>query len=134
MKKNLKKILALIMTAAMMFTLLTACGGGGETQNPDGDNPGDETLSITPKVLGQDEIKIAYIPISTAGVTNKMVELAFNDTIDAYKDTITVDYFDPGYDAQTQINMVNERCEPGLRLYPAGMCRSCLSGYPGSGG
>lgn len=113
MKKNLKKILALIMTAAMMFTLLTACGGGGETQNPDGDNPGDETLSITPKVLGQDEIKIAYIPISTAGVTNKMVELAFNDTIDAYKDTITVDYFDPGYDAQTQINMVNDAVNQG---------------------
>ena len=133
MKKNLKKILALIMTAAMMFTLLTACGGEGETQNPGGDNPGGETLSITPKVLGQDQIKIAYIPISTAGVTNKMVELAFNDTIDAYKDTITVDYFDPGYDAQTQINMVNDAVNQGYDCILL-ECADPVSGYPGGGG
>lgn len=109
----MKKALALVMAAAMMLTLLCGCGGGGDNGGSGGGGGTGEALSITPKTLGVDQIKIAYIPISTAGVTNKMVELAFNDTIDAYKDTVTIDYFDPGYDAQTQINMVNDAVNQG---------------------
>jgi ABC-type sugar transport system substrate-binding protein len=94
----------------MTLTLLCGCGSSGDTGSGDG---GGTTITVNQKILGTDEIKIAYIPISTAGVTNKMVELAFNDTIDAYKDTVTVDYFDPGYDAQTQISMVNDAVNQG---------------------
>lgn len=130
--KLFKKIIALACVAALCVSMLAACGSSG--------NAGSETASapaaaesaaapaaasavapaaaageVNPKVLGQDEIRIAYIPISTAGVTNKIVELAFNDTIDAYKESgkITVDYFDPGYDAQTQITMVNDAVNQG---------------------
>lgn len=60
------------------------------------------------KVLGEDPIKIAYIPMSTAGVVNNIVKMAFAETIDAYKDTVTIDYFDPGYDIQKQITMIND--------------------------
>ena len=42
----MKKALALILSLALAVSALTACGGGGETQNPDGDNPGDETLNF----------------------------------------------------------------------------------------
>lgn len=103
--KKFSKALALIMALAMMLTLFAGCGdtAGGDTA----------AEGRTVKVLGTDEIKIAYIPISTAGVTNKIVELAFNDTIDAYGDTIVIDYFDPGYDAQTQITMVNDAVNQG---------------------
>ena len=116
MKKIWKRALALALAAAMTLTLLCACGNN-DTPSGEQTNTGDNTqageLSITPKILGTDEIKIAYIPISTAGVTNRMVELAFNDTIDAYKDTVTVDYFDPSYDTQTQITMVNDAVNQG---------------------
>ncbi len=123
--KKLKKVLAMLLAAAMVVALLAGCdsGSGGEAspspapsssepaQAPEGG--GAAALSITPKVLGEDQIKIAYIPISTAGVTNRMVELAFNDTKDAYGDTVTVDFFDPGYDAQKQITMVNDAVNQG---------------------
>lgn len=102
--KKFTKALALIMALAMMLTLFAGCG----------DTAGDDAAETrTVKVLGEDTIKIAYIPISTAGVTNKIVELGFNDTIDAYGDTVVIDYFDPGYDAQTQITMINNAVNEG---------------------
>ncbi len=103
--KKFTKALALIMVLSMMLVLFAGCG---DTSGGD-----DAAATTTVKVLGVDEIKIAYIPISTAGVTNQIVKLAFNDTIDAYGDTIKIDYFDPGYDAQTQITMVNDAVTQG---------------------
>ena len=130
--KLFKKAIALACVAALCVTTLAACGSSSGSDSSASSTAAASTAAstaassaavapaaaageITPKVLGTDEIKIAYIPISTAGVTNKIVELAFNDTIDAYKDsgTITVDYFDPGYDAQTQITMVNDAVNQG---------------------
>ena len=67
-----------------------------------------EPGSVHVKTLGVDPIKIAYIPMSTAGVVNNIVKMAFAETIDAYKDTVTIDYFDPGYDIQKQITMIND--------------------------
>lgn len=63
--------------------------------------------------LNTDSVKLAYIPISTAGATNKLVEIAFKDMLEPYADTITIDYFDPGYDVQTQIQMVNDCVNQG---------------------
>jgi ABC-type sugar transport system substrate-binding protein len=63
--------------------------------------------------LTTDKIKVAYIPISTAGATNSLVDIAFQDTIETYKDNIQLDYFDPGYDVQTQITMVNDCVNQG---------------------
>lgn len=103
--KKFSKALVVIMALAMMMTLFAGCG--------DTTTGGTDAEGRTIKVLGTDEIKIAYIPISTAGVTNKIVELAFNETIDAYGDTVKIDYFDPGYDAQTQITMVNDAVNQG---------------------
>jgi ABC-type sugar transport system substrate-binding protein len=130
--KLFKKVIALACAAALCITTLAACGSSGTAPAADTSSkstaaastaassapavaPATADGSVTPKVLGTDEIRIAYIPISTAGVTNKIVELAFNDTIDAYKDSgkITVDYFDPGYDAQKQITMVNDAVNQG---------------------
>ena len=124
--KLFKKAIALACAAALCVTTLAACGSSGNANSATSEEVAATTAAaseaataaageVTPKVLGTDEIKIAYIPISTAGVTNKIVELAFNDTIDAYKESgkITVDYFDPGYDAQTQITMVNDAVNQG---------------------
>ena len=100
----MKKFMAIILALVMVFSLV-ACGGGGGAD----DASGGKQL----KVLGTDEIKIAYIPMSTAGVTNMIVKLAFDDTIDAYKDTVTVDYFDPAYDTEKMITMINDAVTQG---------------------
>ena len=134
--KLFKKIISLACVAALCVMTFAACGSSADsgsstasaskpaeaaattetaaasaaTESTSAVAPATADGGLTPKVLGQDEIKIAYIPISTAGVTNKIVQLAFDDTIDAYAatGTIKIDYFDPGYDAQTQITMVND--------------------------
>ena len=141
--KLFKKVIALVCIASLCVMSLAACGGSAaqstgaastaSTAKSEAPAASAETAAasttaqtsavapaaaageVSPKVLGKDIIKIAYIPISTAGVTNKIVELAFNDTLDAYQNTgtITVDYFDPGYDAQTQITMVNDAVNQG---------------------
>jgi ribose transport system substrate-binding protein len=65
------------------------------------------------KVLGEDPIKIAYIPMSTSGVVNNIVKMAFEDTIDAYKDTVTIDYYDPAYSIDMQVTMINDCVNQG---------------------
>ena len=138
--KSIKKVVALLIAAAMITASLAACGSSGtneastaaadtkteaaattESAAPAAATEATETASaaVEPataaepgsthvKELGVDPIKIAYIPMSTAGVVNNIVKMAFAETIDAYKDTITIDYFDPGYDIQKQITMIND--------------------------
>ena len=126
--KLFKKIIALAGVAALSVATLAACGSSG-TANA---TSSEEVVATTAaaesaaasaeaavaaataegtthvKVLGQDPIKIAYIPMSTAGVVNNIVKMAFAETIDAYKDTVQIDYFDPAYDVQKQITMIND--------------------------
>ncbi len=121
--KLFKRVIAFAGIAALLTATLAGCGSSG-TANA---TSSEEVVATTAaaesmaasaataeagsthvKVLGEDPIKIAYIPMSTAGVVNNIVKMAFADTIDAYKDTITIDYFDPGYDIQKQITMIND--------------------------
>ena len=98
---KMKKLLCVLMVLAMAASLFMVGAYA------------DEAESREVKVLGVDPIKIAYIPMSTAGQTNMIVKLAFEDTIDPYKDTITLDWFDPGYDTQTMITMINDAVTQG---------------------
>jgi ABC-type sugar transport system substrate-binding protein len=135
--KLFKKAAALFAVAALITASLAACGSSGnapasndtaaastaaesapaaaeqEAAPAAADSSAVEpaaaaTETVKTKVLGVDPIKIAYVPMSTAGVVNNIVKMAFADTIDAYKDTVTIDYFDPGYDVQKQITMIND--------------------------
>lgn len=111
MKSKTRKALALIMAAAMMLTVLTACGGDDDSGN-DG-NSGGTAVQLSGKDLYNEGAKIAYIPISTAGITNVMVKLAFDDVLSVYDGKVTCDFFDAGYDTQTQITMLNDCVNQG---------------------
>lgn len=122
--KLFKKIIAFAGVAALTLATLAGCGSSG-TANA---TSSEEVVATTAaaesaaasaaiataagethvKILGEDPIKIAYIPMSTSGVVNNIVKMAFADTIDAYKETVTIDYFDPAYDIQKQITMIND--------------------------
>lgn len=112
MKRSAKKVLALSLAAVMMLALLTACGGDDSDSGSSGSNGG-SAVQLSGKNLYEEGAKIAYIPISTAGITNVMVKLAFDDVLSVYKGKVTVDYFDAGYDTQTQITMVNDCVNQG---------------------
>ena len=110
----MKKIIAIILVVVMCAALVS-CGGKQESAAPAADAaPASRVAAVMD--LSVDKIKIAYIPISTAGVTNKMVEMAFNDVLSTYKDNVTLDFFDPGYDPQTEITMLNDYVSQGYNL------------------
>ena len=124
---KMRRIIALVL-AAVMCLALTACGqaaapaaeapaaAGTEAAAPEAAAP----EATTPAAEGSahvldlmtEGVKLAYIPISTAGATNKLVEIAFADMLEPYPNT-TLDYFDAGYDVQTQIQMVNDCVNQG---------------------
>ena len=111
----MKKIIAIVLVLVMCVALVS-CGGKSQEPAPASDAAPAANRTAAVKDLSVDKIKIAYIPISTAGVTNKMVEMAFNDVLSTYKDNVTLDFFDPGYDPQTEITMLNDCVSQGYDL------------------
>ena len=109
----MKKYLALVMVLALAVCLFAGCGSTAEA--PAADAPA-AASAFGGKDLNTETAKIAYIPISTAGVTNQMVKLAFDDALMPYNGNVIVDWFDCGYDTQTQITMVNDAVTQGYDL------------------
>ncbi|MDR2131923.1 MAG: sugar ABC transporter substrate-binding protein, partial [Clostridiales Family XIII bacterium] len=113
----MKKLLALMMSLALVVVFTAGCGGssgGGD----DAAGGGDDAAAATGAAFeGKDvygfltgtpaDVKIAYIPLSTAGITNSMVQKATEEQIIFYPN-IKIDHFDPGYDLSKQISMINE--------------------------
>jgi len=111
----MKKTLALIMVLALAVCLFAGCGSTTEAPAAEAAPAAASTAAFVGKNIETETAKIAYIPISTAGVTNQIVKLAFDDCLQPYPNVV-VDYFDPGYDAQTQITMVNDAVNQGYDL------------------
>ncbi|MDR2088130.1 MAG: sugar ABC transporter substrate-binding protein, partial [Clostridiales Family XIII bacterium] len=114
-----KKLLALLMSLALVVVFAAGCGGSSdEDAAAGGDNAaGGDDAAATASFEGKDvygfltgtpaDVKIAYIPLSTAGITNSMVQKATEEQIIFYPN-IKIDHFDPGYDLSKQISMINE--------------------------
>ena len=113
-----KKLLALIVSLALVVVFTAGCGGsGGDAAANDNAAAGEETTAaggasfVANDIYGfqgeAPEVKIAYIPLSTAGITNQMVQKTFEDQLIFYPN-ITVTHFDPMYDLNKQISMIEE--------------------------
>jgi ABC-type sugar transport system substrate-binding protein len=107
-----KKLLALIMSFAFVVAFTTGCGGGGSSDAASGDAGTTAAVFEGKDIYGFQtgtpaDVKIAYIPLSTAGVTNSMVKAATDEQIVFYPN-ISITQFDPGYDLNRQISMINE--------------------------
>jgi ABC-type sugar transport system substrate-binding protein len=120
-----KKLLALLVSLALVVVFTAGCGGSSGGAASDGDAAGGdaaeaadgdaiaggtafETKDVYGLLAGEAaEVKLAYIPLSTAGVTNSMVQKTFEEQLIFYPN-ITVTHFDTMYDLNKQISMINE--------------------------
>lgn len=130
MKRNWKRVVALLTVLAISVFTLAACGSSNAASTGAASNAGSTAASaatteqasaasaavetatagaveLVGKNLATDDIKIAYVPISTAGIMNKMSIYAFRSALAPYPN-VTLDIFDPGYDTQTEITILND--------------------------
>lgn len=124
--KKMKRVLTLTLVVLMMAALLTACTGDKATTSPaaaDSAAPADSTNAAVNEAAGagklgngkdiySDEIKIAWIPLAAAGQINEVINLVFQDVVLIYPN-VKIDTFDPAYNPETQISMVNEAITQG---------------------
>jgi ABC-type sugar transport system substrate-binding protein len=103
-----KKVVALFVVLVMVLTVMAGCGSGSGTDSSEktGDGP-KASAPLAGKDINKDNLKIAYIPFSTAGYTNVLAEKASNDFREAYPN-VEVNFFDAGYDPTTQISLLSE--------------------------
>jgi ribose transport system substrate-binding protein len=121
MRKNITgKVLALLLAVMLAGVFaLTGCGGNaasGDSQAAAGENAG-EISGLAPlgngKDIFNDEIKIAHIALSTAGITNVLIQKGVNEQLVLYPN-VKVSYFDAMYDVNTQMSLINECITQGF--------------------
>jgi simple sugar transport system substrate-binding protein/ribose transport system substrate-binding protein len=132
--KNVKRALTLVLVVLMMAALLTACTGNTTAPSPSPSTaaspsaaaPAEETASMPTtemsevgtsklgngKDISKEEINIAYIPISTAGQVNQVIDLLFKDVTLIYPN-VKITPFDPQYDPNRQNSMIVEAVTGG---------------------
>ena len=99
----MKKVIALILVLVMAVGLMAGCG-----DNSTGD-AGAASGKFGGKDLNTDSVKIAYIPVGTAGANIKISEMARDDVLISYPNgNIEINFFDAAYDPTKQITIVND--------------------------
>jgi len=101
----MKKALAIILTLALCALFIAGCA----TPNaPGGGSPSPGSAPVLKgKDVTTDKIQIAWIPMSTAGQVNKIVQQAADEVSAAYPN-VSVQFFDAQFNPQTQITQINE--------------------------
>lgn len=120
MKKNLKTLVSLLL-AVILVLGLAACGSGdsGSSAASAAAPAAESAVSVATaaetaaafhgKDLNTDPVKIAYIPVSTAGASIVINEKAKNDFLLSYPNgNVEINFFDAGYDPTEEIKIVND--------------------------
>lgn len=108
-----KRMVCLVLVLVFCIALFAGCGSNSASSGNSQSVAGFEGKNIA-----EDAIKIAYVPISTAGIMNKMSIYAFEQALAPYPN-VTLDIYDPGYDTQTEITILNDCITQG---YDAIIC------------
>jgi len=90
-RKRMKKIIALVLASLVVLTFAAPAMAD--------ELPGGKEVT--------DEFKLAFIPMSTAGQVTSICQLAADDIEKTYENC-TVEFFDAGFDPNTQITLINE--------------------------
>lgn len=103
--KKATRILALVL--ALIMVMATMAGCGDKTEGGSGDAAGSIAPLGSGKDIFKDEIKIAHVALSTAGITNELIHMGMEEQLLLYPN-VKITYFDANYDVNTQISMVQE--------------------------
>jgi ABC-type sugar transport system substrate-binding protein len=117
-KTVVKRACALLSALLLAGSLaLAGCGGSAaEGAAAAGEESGaaDGIAALgNGKNIFEDEIKIAHIALSTAGITNILIEKGIKEQLVLYPN-VEVKYFDAMYDINTQISQINECVTQGF--------------------
>lgn len=101
MKKTFAVILAVVLLASCL-TGLAGCAAKSEGSGSSASSAATQGKDIT-----KDKIQIAWIPMSTAGQVNTIVQQAADSIMASYKN-VSIKFFDAGFNPNTQITLINE--------------------------
>jgi len=105
----MKKALAIILALALFTVCLAGCGDKDTGGNTGGDTNSAQAPAVTfgGKNTLNDKFMIAWIPMSTAGQINQVVQACADEIMLSYPD-VTINFFDPGFDPNTEASLIND--------------------------
>ncbi|MBQ8263833.1 MAG: sugar ABC transporter substrate-binding protein [Oscillospiraceae bacterium] len=101
----MKKTLALILALIMIVACFAGCGNTADT--PAADAPDAAAPKLAGKDISTENVKMAYIPVSTAGATTEIAQYAADDIMTKYPN-VEITFFDAGYDPTQQASIVTQ--------------------------
>jgi ABC-type sugar transport system substrate-binding protein len=103
--KRFGKLLALFLAIALIASALASCGA--KDPAPSGSDGAGTGIALKGKDIRADPIKIAYITLSTAGIGNRMHEVAYEEQL-SYYPNVDFQFFDGEYSPDKQRSLLNE--------------------------
>ena len=100
----MKKATVIILALLLITACLAGCGSTSTEVASEGET---ESMTLVGKDVFTEQVQIAFIPMSTAGQVNTIVQQAADEIMATY-DTVTINFFDAGFDPNTQITLINE--------------------------
>lgn len=106
----MKKTIAIVLAMLLLALCFAGCGDKDSNDSaPAGgaSTSGVSTAGLSGKDVFHEKMQIAFIPMSTAGQVTTIVQQAADTIMDTY-DTVTITFFDAGFNPNTQITLINE--------------------------
>ena len=100
----MKKTIAIILALMLIMAFMAGCGSKTAEAGPDSAG---NAVALDRKDVFSDPVLIAWIPMSTAGQVNTIVQQAADEIMATYA-TVTINFFDASFDPNTQITLINE--------------------------
>ncbi len=101
-----KRILVLLMAITMIVAFLAGCAAKEEADTG-AEAPAEGAIALTGTDVYTEEIKLAFIPISTAGIMNEMYNTAIAEGLAMYPN-VTLNVFDGQYDPTVQNSIIQD--------------------------
>ena len=99
-----KRILPVLICVLLLTFAFAGCADTTEGTDTGTDSA---TSTLTGKDVYTEEIKLAFIPISTAGITNEMYNIAIAECISMYPN-VELNVFDGQYDPTVQNSIIQD--------------------------
>ena len=99
-----KRILSVLICVLLLTFMFTGCAPKAEENEP---SDAGTTSALVGKDVYTEDVKIAFIPISTAGITNQMYNTAIAESVSMYPN-VEINVFDGQYDPTVQNSIIQD--------------------------